>query len=132
MFSFFFRKHRLARPLLTDMHSHLLPGVDDGVKTPEESFKVIDQLLDLGYQKIITTPHVMSDYYGNTSASILSTYESFLPLLREHGYAFPFYCAAEYYLDENLYELVRKKEKLLTFGDGTFCLKQMQSVNLCS
>ncbi len=117
MFSFFFRKRRPARPLPTDMHSHLLPGVDDGVKTIEESFRVIDQLLELGYQKIITTPHIMSDYYGNTSASILNAYENFLPVLREHGYTFQFYCAAEYYLDENFYELVRKKEKLLTFGD---------------
>jgi tyrosine-protein phosphatase YwqE len=102
------------------MHSHLLPGVDDGVRTPEESFAVIDQLLELGYEKIITTPHIMTDYYGNTSNSILTAFEAFLPVLRQHGYTLPFSCAAEYYLDENLYELVSKKEKLLTFGDRYF------------
>lgn len=99
------------------MHSHLLPGVDDGVRTIEESFGVIDKLIELGYQKIITTPHIMSDYYGNTASSITEAYERFIPILRQHGYTIPFFCAAEYYLDENLSELVRKKEKLLTFGD---------------
>jgi len=118
VFSFFSRKPASpVRSLVTDMHSHLLPGVDDGVKTPEESFAVIDQLLALGYEKIITTPHIMADYFGNTAASLSTAYESFLPLLRERGYSFPFSLAAEYYLDENMLERVRLKEPLLTLGD---------------
>ena len=118
MFSFFFGNRRpLPNPLLTDMHSHLLPGVDDGVKTNDEAFAVIDQLMAMGYEKIITTPHIMTDYYGNTSASILTAFEQFLPILRDNGYTIPFHCAAEYYLDEKLYEGVANKEKLLTFGD---------------
>jgi protein-tyrosine phosphatase len=99
------------------MHSHLLPGIDDGVKTPEEAFEVIDQLMDLGYRKFITTPHIMSDYFGNTSASVRASYDAFLPLLRARGYNVPFEAAAEYYLDDNVLALVGKKEPLLTFGD---------------
>ena len=121
MFSFLFRNtSQPLKPLLTDMHSHLIPGVDDGVKTNEESFAIIDQLLELGYQKIITTPHIMSDYYGNTAESLSIAYEQFLPVLRARGYALPFQCAAEYYLDEKIYESVMAKEKLLTFGDRHF------------
>ena len=99
------------------MHSHLIPGVDDGVRTKEESFAIIDQLLVLGYQKIITTPHIMADYYGNTADSLTNAYEQFLPVLRANGYSFPFVCAAEYYLDERTYKAVMAKEKLLMFGD---------------
>lgn len=99
------------------MHSHLIPAIDDGVRTIEESFAVIDELINMGYEKIITTPHIMTDYYGNTLDSIALAYEKFLPALREKGYTILFQCAAEYYLDEKVYELVIRKEKLLSFGD---------------
>ncbi len=118
MFSFFFgHRHPSPNALPADMHSHLLPGVDDGVKTNDEAFAVIDRLMEMGYQKIITTPHIMTDYYGNTSESISNAFQQFLPALKENGYSIPFHCAAEYYLDERLYELAAGKEKLLTFGD---------------
>ncbi|HQQ96052.1 MAG TPA: capsular biosynthesis protein [Cyclobacteriaceae bacterium] len=118
MFSFFSRKSAApSRPLVTDMHSHLLPGVDDGAQTPEQSFAILDHLISLGYEKIITTPHIMSDYYGNTHESLTSAMHAFEPRLREAGYTIPFTCAAEYYLDENLYSLVNNKQPLLTFGD---------------
>ena len=99
------------------MHSHLLPGVDDGVKTNAEAFAVIDRLMEMGYKKIITTPHIMTDYYGNTSESISTAFQQFLPVLKDKGYSISFHCAAEYYLDERLFELAGGGEKLLTFGD---------------
>ena len=73
-------------------------------------------MLDYGYSKIITTPHIMSDYYGNTGESILMAYQQFLPQLRDKNYSVTFECAAEYYFDEKVYSLVLQKEKLLTFG----------------
>lgn len=118
MLSFLFPRQKTAlRPLLTDFHSHLIPGIDDGVKTPEESFQVIEKLVALGYTKVITTPHIMTDYYGNTAESISAAYHSFLPQLKEKGYPITFEFAAEYYFDEIVYRLVENKEKLLTFGD---------------
>lgn len=99
------------------MHSHLIPAIDDGVQSPEEAYEVIDRLLELGYTKLITTPHIMSDYFSNTTESVRAAYEQFLPLLREKKYDFAFECAAEYYLDENFQQAVARKETLLTFGD---------------
>ncbi len=52
--------------LKTDMHSHLIPGIDDGAKTIEDSIALIKALKELGYKKLITTPHIMSDFYKNT------------------------------------------------------------------
>ncbi len=98
------------------MHSHLIPGIDDGVKTPEEAFEVIDRLLAFGYKKFITTPHIMTDYFGNTAESVRAAYERFLPLLAEKNYTVPFEFAAEYYLDDELIASVARKDKLLTFG----------------
>lgn len=102
------------------MHSHLLPGIDDGAKTSEESFALIDRLQELGFRKLITTPHIMTDYYGNTAETIVAACRKFEPVLREKGYSIPFQCAAEYYLDEHTFAQVSAKKPLLTFGQNYF------------
>jgi protein-tyrosine phosphatase len=117
---FLFGDRQPPRRLLLDMHSHLIPGVDDGVKTNEESFAVIEELISLGYRKIVTTPHIMSDYFGNTLESLTLAYSKFLPALQARGYSISFELAAEYYMDEMLIESVNAKSPLLTFGDRHF------------
>lgn len=118
MFSFFRKRPTpLSTPLVADMHSHLIPGIDDGVKSPQEAFDVIERLIDLGYQKLITTPHIMKDYFGNTAESVRAAYANFLPLLKERQYNLSFECAAEYYLDDDLFASASRKDPLLTFGE---------------
>ncbi|HWZ02743.1 MAG TPA: CpsB/CapC family capsule biosynthesis tyrosine phosphatase, partial [Mucilaginibacter sp.] len=56
--------------ILVDMHSHVLPGIDDGAKNPEESIALVKNMMELGIKKIIATPHIMADYYRNTPESI--------------------------------------------------------------
>lgn len=99
------------------MHSHLLPGIDDGVKSPEEAFEVIAQLMELGYKKLVTTPHVMTDYFGNTTESVEAAYRAFLPAVKARYPALHFEAAAEYYLDDTLITLTSERKPLLTFGD---------------
>src|SRR5690606_32677633 len=53
-----------------DIHSHLIPGIDDGSPSFEDSLELARGLVDLGYQKAITTPHVMSDFYRNSPETI--------------------------------------------------------------
>ncbi|MGY8918421.1 MAG: CpsB/CapC family capsule biosynthesis tyrosine phosphatase, partial [Flavobacteriales bacterium] len=52
--------------LVSDVHSHLVPGVDDGSPDMETSIALIRRLQDLGYTKLVTTPHIMADLYPNT------------------------------------------------------------------
>ena len=59
-------------PLTVDVHSHLLPGIDDGVKDWDESVNILKSFIELGYKKVITTPHIFSDHYPNTPEIILS------------------------------------------------------------
>lgn len=73
-------------------------------------------MMGLGYSKIITTPHIMTDYYGNTSDSLNHVYRNFITELRTRGYTLPFECAAEYYFDEKVFAQVQQKETLMTFG----------------
>lgn len=119
MFSFFTRKKQISStPLETDIHSHLLPQLDDGVKSLEESGQLIRQFIDLGYKKIITTPHVMNDFYRNESEDIIAKLESLRLYLKNENINIPIEAAAEYYLDESLIERINKGERLLTFGNN--------------
>lgn len=51
----------------TDWHSHILPGVDDGVKTMEESIEVLKAYETLGFERVWLTPHIMEDYPNTTN-----------------------------------------------------------------
>jgi tyrosine-protein phosphatase YwqE len=115
--SFFKKKSDLPTPVIrTDMHSHLLAGLDDGVKSHEEALQIIQNFLRLGYKKIITTPHIMSDYYRNEPEQILAKLEELKTLLAENHIPVTIEAAAEYYLDETLISKINDQKRLLTFG----------------
>jgi tyrosine-protein phosphatase YwqE len=99
------------------MHSHLLPGLDDGVATFEDAEQIVRRFIALGYTRIITTPHVMSDAYRNTPAGILQRLEELRAYLQEKGINISLSAAAEYYLDESLVRMVETNQRLLTFGE---------------
>lgn len=117
MLSIFSRKKQQPFPfyrLVTDMHSHLIPGIDDGSPNIETSDLLLKGLLDLGYSHFITTPHVMEDLYPNNAATIQDAFGSWksrseFPALS--NYVRP---AAEYLLDGNVDILLERKEKLQT------------------
>ncbi|HEX8060745.1 MAG TPA: CpsB/CapC family capsule biosynthesis tyrosine phosphatase, partial [Cyclobacteriaceae bacterium] len=100
MFSFFSTSRKPQRvSFRADMHSHLVPGIDDGVKSNEQALETIRKLMDLGYEKIITTPHIMSDTYPNNPAIIRQQLSSLNEFLRTTGVGIEVQAAAEYYLD---------------------------------
>lgn len=103
--------------LVTDFHSHLIPGIDDGSKTVDESIAMLEQFKNWGYKKIITTPHVMSDFYRNSNETILKGRDEVKKELIKQDVDIDFEAAAEFYLDETLEEKI-KAHKLLTFGDN--------------
>lgn len=122
IFSNIFKKQPKLEPfdlglLHTDLHSHLIPAIDDGSKSMEDSLTMLKRFSDLGYKKVITTPHVMSDYYKNTPEIILGGLEEVRSAIKEAGIPIEIEAAAEYYLDFHLDDLIAEK-KLLTFGDN--------------
>jgi protein-tyrosine phosphatase len=114
----FFRKPPLPLPLSKDIHSHLLPGLDDGVRTLEESAEVIRFFQEAGYQKLITTPHIMQDYYRNSPKIISTALTDLKRYLDQQGIRIEMEAAAEYYLDEELLKKLESGEKLMSFGQG--------------
>ena len=101
----------------TDMHSHLIPGIDDGAKTMEESIALIRQLHSAGFSKLITTPHIMSDFYRNTPEIINEGLENVRLALQAEKIPVQIEAAAEYYIDDGFLHKL-ENERLLTFGDN--------------
>ena len=103
--------------LKTDIHSHFIPGIDDGSPDMETSISLIKKMQELGYSKVITTPHVMSDVYQNSSETILKSLADVRLELKLQNINMEIDAAAEYYID---FEFEQKigKEKFLTFGDN--------------
>jgi tyrosine-protein phosphatase YwqE len=117
----FFKKKKVVREKIelsrikTDVHSHLIPGIDDGSKSTEDSLLMIKKMVEMGYSKIITTPHIMIDFYPNEESDIVSRYEKLKLDLKENQIEVDFAVAAEYYFDEFLLQKIQKKQ-LLTFA----------------
>ena len=57
-------------PITTDIHSHILPGIDDGAPDVESSIILIKGLMEFGITRSIATPHIISDMYRNDADTI--------------------------------------------------------------
>ncbi len=100
--------------LVTDMHNHLIPGIDDGATDLESTIVMIRAMCNLGYRKFIATPHVQWEMYKNTHKIIENGAQLVRDRLAELEMKVEFRGAAEYYLDEHVDELIEKNVPLLT------------------
>ena len=100
------------------MHSHLVPGVDDGSPDTDTSIRLIRGMMDLGYTKIITTPHVMEDLYRNTPETIYTGFRLLEKEMEREKLNVFIKPAAEYLLDGNVEDLLENKRLLLTLSDN--------------
>jgi protein-tyrosine phosphatase len=105
------------QPVVVDMHSHVLPGIDDGAQNVAESIFLVKKMMALGIQKIIATPHIMADFYRNTPETINNALEILKAELKKQGIDIEVEAAAEHYFDEVFEELVDKR-LLMTMGDN--------------
>ncbi|MBC7912988.1 MAG: capsular biosynthesis protein [Pyrinomonadaceae bacterium] len=104
MLTFFTSKPKISgvdfSTLRTDMHSHIIPGIDDGSQNVAQSIRMIEVMMELGYQKIITTPHIKYDHYPNTRETIYTGLSILQEELTKQNINIQIEAAAEYYLDE--------------------------------
>ena len=101
--------------MAVDMHSHLIPNIDDGVKSVQDSIAILRKFQEMGFKKIITSPHVVSDGYNNSTETILKGRDIVREAIKENNLQIEFDAVAEYYLDDSINEKIEKKD-LLTFG----------------
>lgn len=130
MLSLFKSKPKLASLIpsnYVDIHSHLLPGIDDGAKNSNDSKFILEAMIGFGFNQVITTPHTIKTVWDNTKEGILATKEILTNDLFVETSQVKLRVASEYMMDENFIELF-KSEKLLTLKDN-YVLVEMSYLN---
>lgn len=129
---FFGKKKLIASPLdlswlYADMHSHLIPGIDDGAPDMDTSIQLIKGLQELGYSKLITTPHVLWDVYANTSEQIKEGVAALQNAVKAEKIQMEITAAAEYFIDEHFESGLQDKTPLLPLS-GNLVLVEFSMV----
>ncbi len=118
MFSFFHKKRFLVDLLhgFVDIHNHILPGIDDGAKTVEESIALIKAFSEFGVNHFICTPHIMHNYYENTPETITHSFQQLKNEMASQGIMdVALDVAAEHMIDDN-FENILEDGKILPLG----------------
>jgi len=103
MFSFFSKKNKVADIswLGTDMHSHILPGIDDGSPDVATSLRFVKNLEELGFNQLICTPHIYKELYPNTVETISKAKASLQSALNQANITLRVSAGAEYMVDQD-------------------------------
>ena len=123
-----FSKNRMAysdfSPVGIDLHSHVLPGLDDGSPSLDESLKMLREMERIGFRKIITTPHVVSALYPNTREQILGQQYHLQDIIRQEGIHIEVVASGEYHMD---YEFLGKVQggEVIPFGKKKYLLIEL-------
>lgn len=120
MFHFFSRKTFLIDYLegFIDIHNHILPGIDDGAKTVEESVELINAFAQFGVKNFIATPHIMHNYYPNTPETINNSLTLLKNELLKNGMKdISIQASAEHMIDDN-FESILEHGEVLPIGDN--------------
>jgi protein-tyrosine phosphatase len=104
-----------TNPLSVEFHSHLIFGVDDGCETIDQSLEILEGFAKMGMRKVITTPHIMSDFYKNSRENLFPLRDQIREALKQRNINLEFDCAAEYLIDDGFEKKIGTGE-LLTFG----------------
>jgi len=108
-----------ATSLRYDLHSHLLPAVDDGVRDWDDALKSVGILEQIGYQGAVTTPHIYPDLFNNKEADLRIQFSELCARVRLRYPNFSLALGAEYYFDDRLIDRIHSNpSNLLTFGTG--------------
>ena len=114
----FFKKKSGELITTLDIHSHLVPGVDDGSKNVNESVELIKGMSELGFNHLITTPHIYPGVYPNKEENLKQQFSLLQQYLIEQGIEMKIELGAEYFLHAELIEKVEANIPLLTFKNG--------------
>ena len=130
MFTFFKSKPTL-KDLIPDhhidIHSHLLPGIDDGARTFADTLRLTKALQEIGVTEFITTPHIIQHVWDNTQEQILDKKSDTVLELQKNNITIPFHAAAEYLMDDQFVQLFQS-HNLLTLKDN-YVLVEMSYIN---
>lgn len=108
------------------MHAHLLPGIDDGAATMDDSLAMIEGMYALGYRHLIATPHIYKAFYPNTTSIIQEKLVDVRRALKDKGINIRLDAAAEYFMDDH-FDMLLHHDDILVLPGG-FVLVEMSFV----
>ncbi|MCM1318820.1 MAG: hypothetical protein NC217_00345 [Muribaculaceae bacterium] len=110
MLGLFRRKNNILPELFwhTDIHSHVCPGIDDGSPSSQLSVQLVRGMADLGFTKMVVTPHVTDETFPNTPEIIHDSFEILTKACEQAGLKMQLRCSAEYRVDDILYNMVEQ------------------------
>jgi protein-tyrosine phosphatase len=127
----FFKSKPILKDLIPDhhidIHSHLLPGIDDGARTFGDTLRLTQALQEIGISEFITTPHIIQHVWDNTHEQILEKKAITVLELEKNSITVPFKAAAEYLMDDQFVQLFQSNN-LLTLKEN-YVLVEMSYIN---
>jgi len=113
--------------IATDIHSHFIPGIDDGCKKMEESLQLMKRMSEIGFKKIVCTPHIQEEYYRNNRETIMPVFDELVEKAHREIPGIELFAAGEYLLDDGF--PARITEGLLSFGKNKYVLVELSYFN---
>lgn len=107
-----------------DMHSHILPGIDDGPQTIEKSLNMAEDAWSQGIKKVVASPHHMNGQFQNTREKIIEHVKVFSELLEAHQIPLEIYPGQEVRIYDELLEDL-DNNKLMTVNDSRYLLLEL-------
>ena len=116
LFNIFKRKEKAEPQKLfysTDIHSHILPGIDDGAPNSNISISLLEAMKRWGIDMVIATPHIAEENFENTPQSIASAYEKLNTRMVEENFEMNIKFSAEYRIDDRFRKMVEENNLLV-------------------
>lgn len=108
----FLKRKQPKLPFVTDIHCHIVPGVDDGSPDIEYSEILLDDMDYMGLKRIFVSPHVTQDKFENTVETLTEPFASLQSAAKEINPAMELHCHAEYRLDQFFMQRLGSEETL--------------------
>lgn len=109
---------------MIDIHSHIIPNVDDGSKSVEETFDLLKEAVDAGFTDVILTPHYIKEYYETNTNIRKYWVDSLNKILDKLNIKINVYIGNEIYLCEDMDELIYH-EKVSTLSNSKYVLFEL-------
>ena len=116
LFNIFKRKKKAEPQKLfysTDIHSHVLPGIDDGAPNTNISITLLEAMKSWGIDTIVTTPHIAEENFENTPQNIANAYEKLNARMVDLGIEMNIKFSAEYRIDDRFRKMVEEDNLLV-------------------
>ena len=109
---------------MVDLHSHIIPGIDDGSKSVEETFNMIEEAKEAGFTDIVLTSHFLTHYYEPTTGEIVLWKEKLQEIIEKKKIEINLHSGMEIYISNKIEELIKEK-KILTLANSRYMLIEL-------